>query len=59
MAIEFSVTVSIGDDTNGVLREMRRVTGVSRVTSETGKPFPKTTSTLRADFMRKIVEKNG
>lgn len=38
MAIECSVTVSMGDETNGVLREMFRVTGVSRETSDAAKP---------------------
>ena len=32
------MTVSIGEETRGVLREMRFVTGVSRATSEAGKP---------------------
>lgn len=39
MAISCSVTVSIGEDTNGVLRVNRFVTGESRETSEAGKPM--------------------
>jgi hypothetical protein len=37
-----SVTVSIGEETKGVLRVMRLVTAVSRVTSEAGKPEDRT-----------------
>lgn len=39
MAISCSVTVSMGEETKGVLRVMRFVTGASRVTSEAGKPM--------------------
>ena len=38
IAMECSVTVSIGEERRGVLREMRLVTGESRVTSEAAKP---------------------
>ena len=38
MAIECSVTVSMGEDTRGVLSEIRLVTGVSRATSDAAKP---------------------
>ena len=38
MAMLCSVTVSMGEETKGVLRVMRFVTGESRVTSEAGKP---------------------
>jgi len=38
MAMLCSVTVSMGEETKGVLREIRFVTGESRVTSEAGKP---------------------
>lgn len=40
MAIECSVTVSIGEETRGVLREIRLVMGVSSVTSDAAKPGP-------------------
>jgi len=39
MAMLCSVTVSMGDETNGVLRVMRLVMGESRATVEAGKPF--------------------
>ena len=38
MAMECSVTVSIGEETRGVLREIRLVTGVSRATSAAENP---------------------
>lgn len=38
MAMLCSVTVSMGDETKGVLSEMRFVMGVSRATSAAGKP---------------------
>lgn len=38
MAMECSVTVSMGEEMKGVLREMRLVTGVSSVTALAGKP---------------------
>jgi len=38
MAMECSVTVSMGDERNGVLIEILFVIGVSRVTAEAGKP---------------------
>jgi hypothetical protein len=38
MAMLCSVTVSMGEETKGVLRVMRFVIGVSRVTSAAGKP---------------------
>lgn len=38
MAMFSSVTVSMGEDRRGVLREMRLVTGESRVASEAAKP---------------------
>lgn len=38
-AIEDSVTVSIGEDTQGVEREMLRVSFVERSTLSTGKPM--------------------
>ena len=38
MAIECSVTVSMGEDITGVLREIFLVIGVSRATSEAAKP---------------------
>ena len=38
MAIECSVTVSIGEDSNGALRVIRFVTGVSRLTAEAANP---------------------
>ena len=38
IAIECSVTVSIGEERRGVFSEIRFVTGVSRATSEAGKP---------------------
>ena len=38
MAIECSVTVSMGEERRGVLSEMRLVTGESRVTSDAAKP---------------------
>ena len=38
IAIECSVTVSMGEETRGVLREMRLVTGVSKATSDAAKP---------------------
>lgn len=38
MAMLCSVTVSIGDETNGVLRLIRLVMGESRVTSLAGNP---------------------
>ena len=38
IAIECSVTVSIGEETRGVLRVIRLVTGVSRATVEAAKP---------------------
>ena len=38
IAIECSVTVSMGDETRGVLRLIRLVTGASRATSEAAKP---------------------
>ena len=39
IAIECSVTVSMGEETRGVLRVIRLVTGVSRATSEAAKPY--------------------
>ena len=38
IAIECSVTVSMGEETKGVLREIRLVTGVSKATSDAAKP---------------------
>ena len=38
IAIECSVTVSIGEETKGVLRAILLVTGVSKATSEAAKP---------------------
>lgn len=38
IAMECSVTVSMGEDKRGVFRVIRFVTGVSRATSEAGKP---------------------
>ena len=38
IAIECSVTVSIGEETKGVLRVILLVTGVSKATSEAAKP---------------------
>lgn len=38
IAMECSVTVSMGDETRGVLREIRFVTGVSKDTFEAAKP---------------------
>lgn len=38
MAMLSSVTVSIGEDNNGVFSEIRFVTGESMVTSEAAKP---------------------
>jgi hypothetical protein len=38
IAIECSVTVSIGEERSGVLREIRFVTGESRETSDAAKP---------------------
>ena len=38
IAIECSVTVSIGEETKGVLRVIRLVIGVSKATSEAAKP---------------------
>jgi hypothetical protein len=44
--------VSMGDETKGVLSEMRFVIGVSRVTSAAGKPkcWVRTSSALRASY---------
>lgn len=39
MAMECSVTVSMGEDRNGVFMEIRFVTGVSNETAEAGKPM--------------------
>lgn len=39
MAIECSVTVSMGEETRGVFKVIFRVMGVSRVTSEAAKPL--------------------
>ncbi len=38
MAMDSSVTVSIGEESSGVFREIRFVIGESRVTSEAAKP---------------------
>lgn len=38
IAIECSVTVSMGEDTRGDFREIRFVTGLSSATSEAAKP---------------------
>lgn len=54
IAIECSVTVSIGEETRGVLREIRFVTGVSSATSEAAKPGAEVNKTLQCTHNVKI-----
>lgn len=48
IAIECSVTVSMGEDRSGAFSEMRLVTGVSRETSDAGKPADVASQLARA-----------
>lgn len=49
MAMECSVTVSMGDDSRGVFNDILLVTGVSSATSEAGKPREAINKKCQAD----------
>ncbi len=52
IAIWSSVTVSMGEERSGVLREIRLVTGESSVTSEAAKPVEEVLDALQRGGMR-------